>query len=400
MPILDLQKRLVELGRIRQGTTTPATSRSGRAFDRPVKLDTWRMTSRDETLIRAAADLYGGQPAPWRDGAEWEVITGTDQLDILVIPGQTLSQWWELWAQPDGKGAVSCLRRCDGQEQTDGSPCACPPDYDERRDAAAGGTACKPITRLSVVLPHLPGIGQWRLEARGYYAAVELAAATSLIEKASQSGALLPARLRLEQRTKAVDGQTISYRVPVVAVDVTPIALADVAGAETLTRPERPGIGDGLDAADAQRDREHRQGRRAAPLGPPAIEPTTKPIGDDDEPPQIAPAPEPVPVPEPEPTPEPEPEPAPGPATQPGPGPGPEPDPTAYLEAELLRIAGLLDTVPAVESAIATARAAKTAEEFGAWLSRQIRVGTAKVAGEPAESLFQIPASVRQGDQG
>jgi hypothetical protein len=191
-PILDLQKRLVELGRIRQGTTTPGTSSSGRTFNRPVKLDTWRLTSRDRTLVDAAAGLYGGEPQPWRDGAEWEVITETDQLDILVIPGQTLSQWWETWGQPNGKGAVSCLRRCDGYEQTDGSPCACPADYDERRELAGEGKACKPITRLSVVLPRLPGIGQWRLEARGFNAAKEVAAATGLIERASHDGDHVP----------------------------------------------------------------------------------------------------------------------------------------------------------------------------------------------------------------
>jgi hypothetical protein len=298
-PILDLQKRLVELGRLRQGTTTPGTSSTGRTFNRPVKLDTWRLTSRDESLVLAAAELYGGNPQPWRDGAEWEVITETDQLDILVIPGQTLSQYWELWGQPNGKGAVSCLRRCDGYEQTDGSPCACPGDYDERREQAAEGKACKPITRLSVVLPRLPGIGQWRLEARGFYAAVELSAATGLIERASQAGALLPARLRLEQRSKAQDGQTITYRVPVIALDVAPTQLAAIAAGEapealalpasTLTRPDVPDVAAGLVAAEAQKDRVRSQGRQAAPLGPAAAAPSTAPIGSEEEPPAVGP---------------------------------------------------------------------------------------------------------------
>jgi len=284
VPILDLQQRLVEVGRIRLGTSEEATSRQGKKFRRPVKLDTFRLTSRDEQRIRAAADLYGGAPAPWRDG-EWEIITETETLDVLVIPGQALSQFWETWEGGE------CKRRCDGvTEHLTDRPCLCPDDYGERQEAAKDGKACKPTTRLSVVLPRLPGIGQWRLEAHGFYAAVELAAAAQILEEASRRGALLPARLRVEQRTARRGGQTHNYRVPVLDLDVSVAQLHELAAGEVpdgyqpVTVGRGPSVGEALDAAQAGATRPRRQGRTAAEIGPAAPAPTTAPIGDGDTP--------------------------------------------------------------------------------------------------------------------
>lgn len=286
MAILDLQQRLAEAGRIRQGTTEPATSSKGTRFDRPVKLDTWRLTSKDQQRIEAAATLYGGAPAPWeKRPGEWELITDTDTLDVLVIPGQSLSQSWELWEGGE------CKRRCDGyQEVLSDQPCRCPPDYDERRDLAKDGKACKPTTRLSVVLPRLPGIGQWRLEARGFYAAVELAAAAQVLEEASRRGALLPARLRLEQRTDRRNGQTRNYRVPVLDLDVSVAQLNQLSqgaaagqvldlGYTPVAAIEGPTVREAVEAANGPKPAS-RQGKTAAPIGAPAIAPSTAPIGD------------------------------------------------------------------------------------------------------------------------
>jgi recombination directionality factor gp3-like protein len=218
-PILDLQQRLQEVGRIRMGQQVP--TKGGKR--RPAKLDHWRLTSRDEQRLAAVAELYGGTVQPWvgRDG-EYEVYTGSDELRVLIIPGQALSQWWEMWS---GGG---CLRRCDGHHEllSDG-PCLCPAAYDERAEASAANPpkACKPTTRLAVLLPDVPGIGHWRLETHSYYAAVELAAAAGLLEEATRRGALLPARLRIDVRRKVAGGQTTVYPVPVVDLDVTTQAL-------------------------------------------------------------------------------------------------------------------------------------------------------------------------------
>lgn len=220
MPLIDLQRRLVEVGRIRLGTTEER-ERRGRTVRLPKRLETWRLTSRDRARLDAAAAEYGGTVQPW--GEEWELVTAADTLAIMLIPGQALSQWWELWGQRRaGSSPVECLRRCDGRTEVLGDqPCLCPPDYDERRELAAEGKACKPTSRLSVLLPAVPGIGHWRLDTRGYYAAVELGGSAELLERATASGVVLPAKLRLEYRKVARGGETRKFPVPVIDVEAS-----------------------------------------------------------------------------------------------------------------------------------------------------------------------------------
>lgn len=211
MPIIDLQRRLVEVGRIRMGE---------KVGNRPSKLETFRLTSRDRTLIDRVAELYGGEVKEWNDPKStdrWEVVTTADALPIMLIPGQPLSQFYEMWS---GGG---CQRRCDGVNTItpDDGPCLCPADHDERAKLAQSGKACKATTRLSVMLPDVPGIGCWRLESKGYYAAVELAGMSDLIEHVTALGVMLPARLRLDQRASVKAGQTRKYAVPVIDLDAT-----------------------------------------------------------------------------------------------------------------------------------------------------------------------------------
>jgi len=200
-PIIDLQRRLVEVGRIRMGKKGDK--------GQPQKLATWRLTTRDKPRLDAAAELYGGTVVPWaeRDG-EYELICETDELAILVLPGQALSQWYELWS---GGG---CQRRCDSEREiiTD-SACICDSEDGERK--------CKPTTRLSVMLPDIPGLGTWRLETHGYYAAIELSATASMLEQATARGQLIPARLCIDQRSQVKDGQTKRFAVPVIDLDIT-----------------------------------------------------------------------------------------------------------------------------------------------------------------------------------
>src|SRR4051794_29621754 len=61
VPIIDLQRRLREIGRIRIGQQVPITNPKpgSKAKTRPVKLETFRLTSRDQRVIDAAAALYG-----------------------------------------------------------------------------------------------------------------------------------------------------------------------------------------------------------------------------------------------------------------------------------------------------------------------------------------------------
>lgn len=209
-PIVNLQRQLREIGRIRIGNQV-ATSGGKR---RPAKLETFRITSSSEEMVGAAAQAYGGIPTSWDNGGspEYEVITATTVLPIVMPPGEAVSQWMELWS---GGG---CQRRCDGEtEMLSMQPCRCPADVETRVALAAKGEACKATTRLRVILPELPDLGVFRLESHGYYAAVELAGAAEVLAMATARGYLIPARLRLEQRTKKVPGKpTLQYAVPVI----------------------------------------------------------------------------------------------------------------------------------------------------------------------------------------
>jgi hypothetical protein len=209
--IIDLQRRLAEVGRIRIGQQVK--SANGKA--RPAKLETFRLTSPDRLRIQHAGQLYGGTPRQWQApaGQQWEVITETSALDVIVPPSDmAFSQHYELWS------AGGCQRRCDGQsESISDGPCLCDPDARE----------CDIHTRLSVLLRDLPGLGVWRIDTSGYYAAVELQGAVEIIQIAAGRGQMLPARLRLEQRSvkrPGDDGKPLTRRfaVPVLDIEISP----------------------------------------------------------------------------------------------------------------------------------------------------------------------------------
>ena len=205
--IIDLQRRLAEAGRIRIGQQIA----SGNGRKRPEKLTTFRLTSGDRTRIEQAAQLYGGTAQEWEApaGPQWEVVTAADSLNVIVPPADmSFSQHYELWS---GGG---CQRRCDGRyESISDGPCICDPDKRE----------CNIHTRLSVMLRDLPGLGVWRIDTSGYYAAVELQGAVEVVQLAAGRGQMLPARLRLEQRmVKRVGQGTRRFAVPVLDVEVSP----------------------------------------------------------------------------------------------------------------------------------------------------------------------------------
>lgn len=206
--IIDLQRRLAEVGRIRIGQQVATNNGT-----RPTKLDTFRLTSADRTKITHAATLYGGQPNQWEApaGIQWEVITTTDSLPVIVPPADiAFTQWYELWS------AAGCQRRCDGDTETiTEGRCLCDPENRE----------CNIHTRLSVMLADLPGLGVWRVETSGYYAAVELQGAVEVVRLAANHGQMLPAQLRLEQRMVKRDGKTRRFAVPVLDIAVSPTQL-------------------------------------------------------------------------------------------------------------------------------------------------------------------------------
>lgn len=214
MPILDMQRRMRELGRIRTGEQVDA----GNGRKRPVKLGTFRLTSVSREYIEHAAQVYGGTVKPWQSprGPEWETTIESPTLEVIVPPGEAVDPWYELWR------AGGCQRRCDGHtnilaNEGSGGPCECPSKPTERMALAAKGEACKPTTRLNVMLPALPDLGVWRLESHSFYAAVELAGTVDTIRIAAERGVLVRARLRIDQRhVKRPNQPPHDFTVPVL----------------------------------------------------------------------------------------------------------------------------------------------------------------------------------------
>lgn len=220
-PIVTIQRRMMQLGRVRLGEKGPKGE--------PKKLTTFRFTSASRVLLEAVAGKHGGTVQEWQgapDDGYFEVTTTASSLDIVLPPvfsdvdghpTTAYSQWFELWS---GGG---CQRRCDGVTETlTGKPCMCKPDARQ----------CKTTTRVSFMLPDIPGLGVWRLDTHGEYAAIELPGTLEMLTLAASEHKFIPAVLRAEQRTKKVPGEgTRRFVVPVIdlpGVTVNQLASGDV----------------------------------------------------------------------------------------------------------------------------------------------------------------------------
>lgn len=226
MAILTLQKRARSLGRIRIGQVVPTSN----GKTRPEKLDRFRLTSPSKELLDKAAALYGGTVQEWTPqggGAkQWEVLTDSRRIPIMVPP-QPVTQFLETWA-----GGI-CVHRCDGYtELISGEQC----DPEDQRHLDA-----RPTTRLNVVLRDVEGIGVWRLESKGWNAAMELPDAAEFL---AQAGGYVEGWLSLEERVSRSFGQdgkpqTRRFMVPIIEIDVTPAEL--MAGRGRVQPPELEG---------------------------------------------------------------------------------------------------------------------------------------------------------------
>lgn len=237
MPILDIQKRARELGRIRIGQVVPITKRDGSPGTRPEKLDRFRLTSASRPLLERVAELYGGQVNEWTPqggGSQaWEVVTTSTRLPIMVPP-QPVTQWYEYWT------AAGCQHRCDGNTNvlTD--------ELCEPEDFGHSEALKRPTTRLNVVLRDVEGIGVWRLETHGWNAAVELPEAAEFLARA---GGYVNGWVSLEERTSKAEVpdrknggtkiETRRFMVPIIEIDVTPAQL--MAGEGRVGTPEVEG---------------------------------------------------------------------------------------------------------------------------------------------------------------
>ena len=271
MPIIQIQRRMMELGRVRLGEKGPKGE--------PRKLSTLRFTSASRALLEAIAAQHGGNVSVWAgapDEGYFQVTTNATEIDIVLppvfsdadgAPTVAYSQWFELWS---GGG---CQRRCDGvTEALSGKACLCETEAGEER-------TCKPTTRVSFMLPDIPGLGVWRLDSHGWNAATELPVTLEVLSQAAQANRFVPAVLRLQNRTKKADGQTRRFVVPVI--DLKDISVKQLAAGEVpnaiamnapamaaIPKPALPPAGE-LPAAES-----FAHETRAPDLGPPPPPPT------------------------------------------------------------------------------------------------------------------------------
>lgn len=199
-PLIEIQRRLAEAGRIRMGEKGDK--------GQPKRLTTWRITSADRSLVEQAAGCYGGEPKPWESptGPQFEVVTTSTELPVLVMPGYSFSQGYEFRTSP-----TLVERRCDGIEMDDGKPCVCNAEGDDK---------CVLLTRLTVALPELTTMLGWRLETKGDNAARELLGSMDLVAGVAAGRPFVPAKLRIVERRGNVNGQAVRYVVPVVDIAV------------------------------------------------------------------------------------------------------------------------------------------------------------------------------------
>ncbi|SEO82906.1 recombination directionality factor [Actinacidiphila rubida] len=234
MPIIDLQRRMRQLGEIRIGRvvdTGRVSERTGKAILRPEKLKAFRFTSPSKEILEQVATLYGGEVQPWTPANggpdEFEVYSDATRLPVLIPPRDSVSQWYEHYQ------GSKCVRRCDGQvEQKSDRPCMCNPD---RR-------MCKITTRVNVMLRDVAALGQWLLISKGYYAAVELPPAAELL---AQVGGYVQGWLGMEEKLVVREDGPTRFMVPTLDVEITPTQLmaGQVTGAPAVAAgPERVAI--------------------------------------------------------------------------------------------------------------------------------------------------------------
>lgn len=201
MPIIDIQRRLTQIGVIRLGRQVPmnGTNRRGEQKMRAEKLDRFRVTSPSQTLIEAVATTYGGTVAPWAgpSGPEFEVITNVTEFAVL-IPQQVIDPNYETW----GPGFRS--RLCDGAvERMRNQPCLCKWGADSHVHEFVRGVCgcgvkreCKPTIRASVMLREIPSIGTFKIESHGVNAVAS--GLSSMAETIQNTPLPLPGRLTME----------------------------------------------------------------------------------------------------------------------------------------------------------------------------------------------------------
>jgi hypothetical protein len=221
MPIVDLQPQLPTAFRLRLGATEKAVSQAGKEFAKPKHLGgQLRATSPIRSVVDSIQEAYNGEGViEWqRDGSrEWSTLLPARPLRVILVPGSSLSQWWEHWS------GGTCDRRCDGvMDHLRGCPCTCPPP-EERVDRQHH---CIPKSRITLILPRMAMLCAGRLDTGSRIAAASLAGTMAASAMLLDSGVLLSATLKIGFRNKGRSHYVYPEIVIDGAADKTALAAA------------------------------------------------------------------------------------------------------------------------------------------------------------------------------
>ena len=187
--------KLPELGRIRIGIKGDR--------GQPQRLATFRLTSNDKNALMEAARIFGGSVVPWNGDDhqhKLQLITKVAEIPIIIAPVPH-SQWYEKWARGSKQSkcdGITCTTYRPGQKSGEvvevQQACTCPPpESTDKRE-------CSLKTRAWFVLPDIPGLGVWRYETGGIFAAMELPGILNFLAAQKLSNMYPEASLVLDQR--------------------------------------------------------------------------------------------------------------------------------------------------------------------------------------------------------
>ncbi|MEU1883498.1 hypothetical protein ABZ470_39845 [Streptosporangium sp. NPDC020072] len=206
--LIDDQRMARPLGKLRAGYFDTSSGRG-----RPVRSETWIATSPDKNLIEALAAQYNGvveKYVPQGIGLKgWQVDTGLSALEAILPKGDPLSISYEMWS----RGGVQ--RRCDrALESKSGRPCICQAQYGpEFHRTAPKDAVCVRHTRVGVILPDAPDVGEFLVESHGFYASQYIRHDVEFIKENVGPDVLVPVYVVIDPVEKMQDGKKKNYIV-------------------------------------------------------------------------------------------------------------------------------------------------------------------------------------------
>lgn len=163
----QISPRLPIVGNVKIGTTEDATSKAGKAYKRPVKLDHFRFATSDDNrkhpLAGKAAELYGSKPA------DIKIVFPFDEQDAILYTRRALygSTTWACKCDngqldESGNHIGTATRKFKGDNIKAMAPqphsVPCPGDICPFAEQGL----CKPFAVLSFLIPELTGLqGLW-----------------------------------------------------------------------------------------------------------------------------------------------------------------------------------------------------------------------------------------------